>query len=186
MDSALTCSELANRIIAKVSEKLPPELADKAIIAVGITPETAEAKAWLGYKTYPDEISIVAYSCQSKVFRNVSTAEHDKALAKMILAQAEYVRTYNQATHEGTLGRSEISYEGLGSGTDCAVRYMIKEHDVNKKCGFGEAHVLDIYVYVDVGNQHDSRYAAWSVEPLIIVWAGDSDNMWTSSHKPLF
>ena len=186
MNSKLTCPELANRIMAKISEKLPPKVAEKALIAVGVAPHTDEANEWLGFKAYPDEICIIAYSFNEAIRKDLSTVEHEKALGKMILAQAEYYRTYYQAMFEGEIPRSEISCEGLGSGEDCAVRYIIKEHDVNPECGFGEAMVLDIYVYVDVGNQHDSRMAAWSVEPLIMEWAHQSGKMWTSSHKPLF
>ncbi len=185
MNSALTCLELANGIMAKASEKLPSELAEKALIAVGVTPYTKEARAWLGLRAAPDEICIIAYSYNGDYRENVSPIEHEKALGKMILAQAEYYRTYHLATFEGTILHSEISNEGLGDD-DCAVRYAIKEHDVNPECGFGAAPVLDLYVYVNVGNQHDSRMAAWSVEPLILQWADDSGKMWSASHKPLF
>ena len=186
MDSKLTCPELANNIMAKVSEKLPPELAEKALIAIGVEPHSEEAKEWLGFKTFPDEICIVAYSYCGKIYKDLTSVEHEKALAKMVLAKAEYYRTYHLAVFEGKIQHSAISYEGYGKGTDCAVRYMIKEHDINKECGFGGGHVLDIYVYVETGVAEESRKAVWSVEPLIIEWADQSGKMWTSSHKPLF
>ena len=102
-------------------------------------------------------------------------------MAKMVQADAEYVRTYAQFC-DGKIQREYISHESETTGGDCAVVYKIKEHNLDKKCGFGEAPVMDIYVYVKTGDPHESRKAAWSVEPLLINWARES-GMWNSSHK---
>ena len=185
MNSKLSCQELVSKILEKVSMKLPQNLADKALVAVGIKPQTEEAKAWLNIKTMPEEICIVSLMCQNRMVLDYQSREYEFAIKKMIQAEAEYYRTLHLA-RSGKIQRINISHESDADEEGCAVRFLIEEHDDRHIGKSSETEVMEIFVFVDAGDAHQSRKAAWSVEPMLIDWARQSGRVKCVSHKPQF